>query len=210
MNEAVYRLVDLSKWNGKVDFNRVRSAGIDGVIIRTGFGIENSRQIDRRFEEYYAGAKAAGLHIGAYHYSYADNVNSAVKEAEFMLKIMKDKDFDLPVYGDFEEQGALSKALCTSMCKAFCDRLEGAGAWAGIYSYDSFFRDKLSPDIPKRYTAWVARVENVFPKCVPYADIGIWQNSWKGRISGINGDVDTDYCLKDFPAMIIRAGKNRF
>ena len=68
MSNAVYRLIDLSKWNGKVDFNRVRCAGIDGVIIRTGFGVENPRQVDRRFEEYYSGAKAAGLYVGAYHY----------------------------------------------------------------------------------------------------------------------------------------------
>lgn len=210
MSDAVYRLADLSKWNGSVDFARVRSAGIDGVIIRTGFGVENAKQWDNRFEEYYAGAKAAGLHIGAYHYSYADSVSSAIKEAEFMLKIMKGKDFDLPVYGDFEEQGKLSKSVCTSMCKAFCDRLEAAGAWAGIYSYDSFFRDKLTEDIPKRYTVWVARVENVFPQCVSSGDIGIWQNSWKGSISGISGNVDTDYCFKDFPAMIEKAGKNKF
>ena len=210
MNNTVYHLIDLSKWNGKVDFNRVRSAGIDGVIIRTGFGIESPRQLDPRFEEYYAGAKAAGLYVGAYHYSYADSVPDAVKEAEFMLKIIQGKTFDLPIYGDFEEQGKLSKKLCTAMVSAFCDKLESAGAWAGIYSYDTFFRDKLSADMPKRYTSWVARVENIFPKCVPVESVGIWQNSWKGRISGISGDVDLDYCFKDFPALIHRTGLNRF
>ena len=67
MNNAVYRLIDLSKWNGNVDFTRVHSAGIDGVIIRTGFDSESPKQIDRRFKDYYAGAKAAGLYVGAYH-----------------------------------------------------------------------------------------------------------------------------------------------
>lgn len=210
MNEAVYRLVDLSKWNGRVDFNRVRSAGIDGVIIRTGFGIKNSSQIDRRFEEYYSGAKSAGLYVGAYHYSYAATSAEAAAEADFMLEIIKGKSFELPVYGDFEEQSRLSRTVCDSMVSAFCDRLEAAGAWAGIYSYDSFFRDKLSADKPKRYTAWVARVENIFPKCVPSAYVGIWQHSWKGRIGGVNGDVDMDYCFKDFPALIRRTGLNKF
>ena len=94
MSNAVYRLIDLSKWNGKVDFNRVRCAGIDGVIIRTGFGVENPRQIDRRFEEYYSGAKAAGFYVGAYHYSYAKTAAEASAEAEFMLKILKGKSFE--------------------------------------------------------------------------------------------------------------------
>lgn len=210
MNNAVYSLIDLSKWNGNVNFNCVRSAGIDGVIIRTGFGSESPKQIDRRFEEYYAGAKAAGLYVGAYHYSYAKTVQQAVSEAEFMLKIIKGKSFELPIYGDFEEQGKLSKSVCTDMVKSFCNRLEISGAWAGVYSYDTFFRDKIAADIPKRYTVWAARVENIFPKCVPAADIGIWQNSWKGKISGISGDVDLDYCFKDFPALIKRTGLNHF
>ena len=210
MSNAVYRLIDLSKWNGKVDFNRVRCAGIDGVIIRTGFGVENPRQIDRRFEEYYSGAKTAGIYVGAYHYSYAKTAAESVAEAEFMLKILKGKSFELPVYGDFEEQGRISKSVCTAMVRAFCDRLEDAGAWAGIYSYDTFFRDKLTSDVPKRYTVWSARVENIFPKCVSSADVGIWQHSWKGKVSGVSGDVDLDYCFKDFPALIKRTGLNRF
>ncbi|MCM1525474.1 MAG: glycoside hydrolase family 25 protein [Ruminococcus sp.] len=209
MNE-IYKLIDLSKWNGKVDFNKVKSSGIDGVIIRTGYGVENPKQVDNRFEEYYKGAKAAGLYVGAYHYSYAKTAQAAEKEAEFMLKIMKGKTFELPLYGDFEEQANVSKTECNNIVSAFCGRLESAGAWAGIYSYDTFFRDKLSADKPKRYTVWVARVENVFPKCVNSADIGIWQNSWKGKIGGITGDVDMDICYRDFPVLIAKSGRNKF
>ena len=210
MADIRLKAIDLSKWNGHVDFNKVKASGIDGVIIRTGFGVKAPKQIDNRCEEYYAGAKAAGRDVGAYHDSYAKDVSGAVKEAEFMLELLKGKSFELPVYGDFEEQGALSRPTCTAMVRAFCDRLEAAGAWAGVYSYDTFFRDKLSADIPKRYTAWVARVENVFPKCVLAEDIGIWQYSWKGKVGGISGDVDMDYCYKDFPAMIKRSGLNKF
>lgn len=204
------RLIDLSHHNDTVDFRKVKAAGIDGVIIRTGFGIRSPKQRDRRFEEYYANAKAAGLLVGAYHYCYAKNAAEAVKESDFMLEILKGKCFEIPVYGDFEEQGRLSKTVCSEMVRAFCGRLEASGAWAGIYSYDSFFRDKLSPDIPKRYTAWVARVENIFPKYVSPDDVGIWQYSWKGHISGIKGDVDMDACFRDFPRLISKAGKNRF
>ena len=210
MSEVKMKIIDLSHHNGKVDFVKVKASGIDGVIIRTGFGIESLRQVDRRFEDYYEGAKAAGLMVGAYHYCYAKTAAEAVREADFMLKIMNGKSFELPVYGDFEEQGKISKSVCTAMVNAFCDRLEDAGAWAGIYSYDTFFRDKLTSDMPKRYTVWSARVENIFPKCVSSADVGIWQHSWKGRVSGVSGDVDLDYCFKDFPALIKRTGLNRF
>lgn len=210
MNKPVYRIIDLSKWNGAVDFKLVKSAGIDGVIIRSGFGSEAPKQIDRRFEEYYRGAKAAGLLVGAYHYCYARDAAEAEREAEFMLKIIKDKSFELPVYGDFEEQGGLSGEVCTDIVRTFCDRLEASGAWAGVYSYDTFFRDKLDAYIPKRYTVWAARVEYIFPKCVSAADVGIWQYSWKGKVRGISGDVDMDFCFKDFPDMISRTGKNRF
>ena len=210
MSNSVLKIIDLSKWNGTVDFTKVKAAGIDGVIIRTGFGVSNPKQVDSRFEEYYAKAKAAGLYVGAYHYSYAKDAAGAVREAKFMLEIMKGKNFELPIYGDFEEQGKLSKGICTEMVKAFCNHLESAGAWAGVYSYDSFFRDKLTADIPKRYTAWVARVENIYPKCVSSEDIGIWQYSWKGKVNGIKGDVDMDYCYKNFPQMIKKAGKNQF
>lgn len=210
MPKIKLRLADLSKWNGAVDFAKVKASGIDGVIIRTGFGVKSPKQIDRRFEEYYAAAKKAGLYVGAYHYSYANDAIGAVKEAEFMLELLKGKSFELPVYGDFEEQGELSRGVCTEMVKAFCDRLEIGGAWAGVYSYDTFFKDKLTADIPKRYTAWVARVENVFPKCVPMENIGIWQYSWKGNVGGISGDVDMDYCYRDFPVLIKLSGLNKF
>jgi len=210
MNDVKLWLADLSHHNGSVDFAKVKARGIQGVIIRTGYGISNVKQIDKRFEGYYKKAKAAGLYVGAYHYSYASTVEGVESEAAFMLDIIKGKSFELPLYGDFEEQGKLSKSTCTAMVKAFCNKLESAGAWAGVYSYDTFFRDKLTEDIPKRYTTWVARVENVKPKCVDESLVAMWQYSWKGKISGIKGDVDLDYCYKDFPATIKKKGLNIF
>ncbi|MCM1523393.1 MAG: glycoside hydrolase family 25 protein [Ruminococcus sp.] len=200
----------MSKWNGAVDFKRVKASGVGGVIIRTGYGEENPKQADPKFGEYYNGAKAAGLYVGAYHYCYAKTARDAEKEAAFMLKLLKGRSFELPVYGDFEEQASVSKTECGGIVSAFCGSLEKAGAWAGIYSYDTFFRDNLSADEPKRYTVWAARVENVFPQCVNGEDIGIWQYSWKGKVDGIKGDVDMDLCFRDFPKMIAKAGLNSF
>ena len=209
-NDVKYKLIDLSKWNGKVDFAKVKTSGIDGVIIRTGFGVKSPNQIDRRFEEYYAGAKSVGLYVGAYHYSYAQSVAEAKSEAEFCCEIIKGKKFEFPIYFDFEDktQVHLSKQVCSEMVRAFCEVLEANGYWAGIYSYDSFFQTHLDSTIPKRYAAWVARVENVFPKYVDEPLIGVHQYSWKGKIDGISGDVDMDNAFKDYPSLIKSAKKN--
>lgn len=202
-------LIDISKHNGKVDFAKVKASGIDGVIIRTGFGIKHPKQKDQRFDEFYTEAKSVGLPVGAYHYSYAKDVAGVLKEADFMLEILKGKSFELPIFGDFEEQEHLSDTLCTQMVKTFCNALENHGAWAGIYSYDSFFK-KLPAHIGERYTLWVARVENIKPKYVPPNEYGIWQYSWKGKIDGIKGDVDMDICYKNYPNIMKSTGLNHF
>lgn len=202
------QLIDISKWNGSIDFARVKKQ-VDGVIIRTGFGVKHPNQKDRRFEEYYAGCKSVGLPVGAYHYSYAKDVAGVLKEADFMLEIMQGKSFELPIFGDFEEQEHLSNTQCTETVKAFCNHLENHGAWAGIYSYDSFFK-KLPAHIGERYTLWVARVEYAKPRCVPPNEYGIWQYSWKGHVDGINGDVDMDTCYKNYPTIMKQVGLNRF
>ena len=138
-NDVKYKLIDLSKWNGQVDFAKVKASGVDGCIIRTGFGVKSPNQIDRRFEEYYEGAKKVGLYLGAYHYSYAQSVSEAKSEAEFCCEIIKGKKFEFPIYFDFEDktQIHLSKQICSEMVRAFCGVLEANGYWAGIYSYDS-------------------------------------------------------------------------
>ena len=204
------KAIDLSHHNGKIDFGKVKGSGIDTVIIRTGYGKALSSQTDRRFEEYYSAAKAAGMNVGAYHYSYADSISSAQEEAAAMLEIVKGKKFELPLFFDIEEpkHSQLDKKLCSDIVRTFCDKLEKAGYWAGVYSYDAFFGSNLTEDIVKRYTTWVARVENVKPhKCIRY---DIWQYSWKGRVDGIDGNVDMDMVYKDFPQLIKAAHLNGF
>lgn len=204
------KLIDLSQHNGSVDFTKVKAAGITGVILRTGYGKNIANQRDKKFEEYYTGAKSAGLAVGAYHYSYAVTPEAAEQEADFMLEIIKGKQFEYPIYFDIEEksQVALPKSVCTAIVQAFCNKLEAAGYWAGVYSFDSFFGSNLDPSIQGRYTCWVARVEDVKPVfCRSYS---MWQYSWEGNVSGINGDVDLNYCYKDFPSMIKAKGLNGF
>lgn len=203
------KVIDVSKHNGTIDWTKVKSDGIEGVIVRGGYG-RVITQKDKTFEDFYAGAVKVGLHIGAYWYSYAVTVAEAEQEAKAFLECIKGKRFDLPVYLDIEDktQVPLGKKVCTDIVNAFMGILETAGYFAGVYSFDSFFSTNLDDSVRKRYAVWSARVENVLPKCAP--EWGIHQYSWKGKVNGIKGDVDMDNCIKDYPTVIKGAGLNGY
>lgn len=202
--------IDVSVHNGVLDWKKIKESDIQFAIIRTGYGMESPQQKDGKFEENYAGARSAGILLGTYHYSYADSVQKAEKEAEFVLKLISGKFFEYPIFFDIEDevQQSLSKELCSNMVNAFCSKLERSGYWAGVYSYDSFFSSKLDESIQKRFSVWVSSVENVKPVgCKRY---DIWQNSWQGRISGSSEKTDTDISYKNFFDCIKREKRNGF
>ena len=99
--------IDISTWQQNVDFNKVKAAGVTAVIIRGGF----SETKDNQFENHYRGARAAGLKIGAYWYSYAYSVSEAEKEAKACISVLSGKSFDLPVYYDMEESGQMALGM---------------------------------------------------------------------------------------------------
>lgn len=203
------KVIDVSKHNGSIDWKKVKAAGVDGVIIRAGYGRYISQK-DKPFDEYYEGAVKAGLHVGSYWYSYAESAAEAEMEAKVFQEAIKGKKFDLPVYFDIEEpkQVKLGKTVCTAMVEAFCMAMERAGYFCGVYSFDSFFGTNLEiPRIQDRYSCWVARIGSSPQFCTKY---GIWQHSWTGRIDGISGDVDVNECYKDFVTTITNAGLNGY
>ena len=203
------KIIDVSKHNGTIDWNKVKASGVDGVIIRAGYGRLLSQK-DKPFDSNYEGAVAAGLHVGAYWYSYADTPADAKLEAEVFLEAIKGKKFDLPVYFDIEEPKHLTfgKTTCTAMTEAFCTTMENAGYFCGVYSFDSFFATNLYADIQDKYSCCVARVDGKKPQnCSAY---GMWQYSWKASINGISGAVDISECYKDFPGIIKNAGLNGY
>ena len=129
--------MDVSEYQGDIDFERAAEDGIRAVYVRAGVG---SSYIDPYFHENYEKAKAAGLYVGAYWYSYAATTAEARAEAAACLEVLGGRALDFPVYFDMEEksQVALSVEKCTEMATAFCEQIEKAGYWAGIYSFDSF------------------------------------------------------------------------
>lgn len=209
----IYRGIDLSKHNGNVDFEKVKAAGIDFVILRAGFG-KSIIQKDRRFEEYYVGAKKAGLYVGAYWFTYATNPATAAAEARVCAECLKGKQFEMPIYYDLEDDpNSKSYPLktgiknCSEMVKAFCNELEDKNYWAGFYASRSVIQTHITPEVAKRYAVWVAEWGT---KCKYTGNYGMWQYSETGRIDGISGNVDLDFCYSDYPTAIKRLKLNGF
>lgn len=176
--------VDISQHNGDVDFGRVKSAGIEFVILRAGYG-KCISQIDLDFYRNYKNAKENGLKVGAYWYSYASNPDEALLEAKVFCEVVKGLDFDLPLYYDIEENTSLKQA--TANIQAFCNYLESQGYFAGVYANANAFNNFIDSSIKSRYTTWLAHWADKPAFVSP-----LWQNSSTGRIDGVKGYVDTD------------------
>lgn len=201
--------IDVSKHNGVIDWDKVKAAGIEFALLRAGFGKEHPNQIDRTFERNYSECKRVGIPVGAYHYSYAKSVSEAKLEAEFFLKIVKDKKFEFPLIFDIEDktQVDLGKTLLTNMCLAFCDAVENAGYYTAIYSNTDWLTNKLDYSKLNRYDIWLAdwRAKKGWN-----GQHGIWQYTNKGSVNGIEGYVDMDVAYKDYPKIIKGAGLNNY
>lgn len=196
---ASFRGVDVSEHQGDIDWEQVKQSGIDFAILRIGgrgYGVSGKFIVDEYFAENLAGAKAAGLKVGAYFFSQAENDTEAVSEAELAVEILDGQKLDLPIYYDWErisEDDArtddMNGAAITNCAIAFCEAIENAGYTAGVYtninmSYYSFDLSRLA-----KYESWCAAPGD-YPYSYYYS--GIWQYSFKGNVPGINAECDMD------------------
>ncbi len=205
----MYKGIDVSSHQGKIDWGKVKASGVQFAILRAGYG-KLSTQKDSCFEANYAGAKAAGIPVGAYWYSYAKTVEEAQKEADLFLETLKGKQLEYPVFMDVEEQSqfALGKAKVSEIIETFLMRVEKAGYWVGLYMSASPLKQYVSDAIRSRYAIWVANYGVSKPSY--NGSYGIWQHSASGRIDGISGDVDLDNGYVDYPDKIRSKGLNGF
>lgn len=197
--------IDLSCHNGSIDWTKVKA---DFVILRAGYGKETN-QVDSRFEEYYSNAKAHGIPVGAYWYSYAMSIEDAIQEADVFLTTIKGKQFEYPVFYDVEEsnQFELGKEKLSAIIRAFLERVEAAGYFVGLYGSASSLTTHTADDIKRKYAIWLAHWCDSTNYSGAY---GIWQHSCKGKVDGISGDVDLDKCYVDYPERIKTKGLNGF
>lgn len=202
--------IDVSHWQGDIDWELVATSDVEFVMIRAGRGhISSDRPMieDTRFREYIEGALAVGLEVGVYFYSYARSVAQAREEAEFLVEIIDGLELTYPVVFDIEDpiHERMSMELITAMTETFIEVLIENGYFPMIYSYMFFLNTKIEPQVLDTYAVWLAQ----WTAAPTYArDFYIWQFTDKGRIPGINGDVDLNISYIDFPAVLRKYGLN--
>lgn len=191
--------IDVSKWNGDIDWKAVASAGIDFAIIRVGNRMTASGVLveDPRFKENIAGATKVGIKVGIYVYSQAITEAEAVEEASMAIQLVEGYHLDYPIFIDTEKSGgrsdSLSRSARTKIVKAFCETVKNAGYKPGVYANKYWFRDNLYADQLSAYTIWVAQYNT---ECTYAGKYDMWQYTETGYVTGIKGYVDLSICYK--------------
>ena len=210
-----YKGIDVSSHNGNINWSDVRGVA-DFAIFRMGY----STTTDKKFVEYYKGAKAAGLALGGYWFSYALNVTQAIAEADACINLLKQYPLDLPVYYDFEDDtqrwakdnGIIyTKELRTSIIQAFCSRLKVKGYKVGVYFNENYLYNFVNWNTLQKWPLWLAKWVNysgvrpsgysVDPSQVAtkWGTADCWQFTDSGKLPGMTGNVDLNYWYKDLP-----------
>ena len=211
MSTIKMRGMDVSEFQGAIHFKNAKKAGMEFAIARAGYGSAKlyPSQYDAKFEDYYKNAKNAGMPIGAYWYTYAKDVDAAKVEADSFLAALKGKTFEMPVFIDVEDDTLpTNKAALTEIVRAFCQRVEDAGYYIGIYASLSWLENRLDRSKLKDFDVWVAQWNDT---CDYKGNYGMWQYTSSGSVNGVPSErVDLDYAYIDYPSVIKGAGLNGF
>ena len=228
--------IDISKWNHTVNSNgeydpidwiALKEAGVDFVILKIGStprgndlgGLEPTFRMD------YEGAKAAGLDIGVYYFTYSKNVSEIKQDAEFLLTLLDGKEFEYPIYLDLEDvpsedyyPSQIASPILTEMCLTFFSTLQSEGYYTGLYVNNDFLFNVLQTEnMIDLFEIWYARYPSLDAyewntetfKEFTYGDtFGMWQYTMTGKLTPLVGDVDFNYAYKDFPSIIKNHGFN--
>lgn len=205
--------IDVSKWQGKIDWEKVKADGVKFAMIRLGYGSKdgNSCGTDKYFAQNVANAVKAGVDVGCYFYSYALSVEAARKEAEYVVNVLSKYKgvFTYPVAFDIEDksQAGLGKAVLTDMVIAFGDTIEKAGYYCSVYCNLNWLKNYLDDSKLARFDHWLAQ----WADSPTYTGaFGMWQRSSTGKVDGISGNVDLDVAYKDYPSIIRNKKLNGF
>lgn len=203
--------IDVSKWQGAVNWASVKNAGVRHAMIRAGYG-NSVRQTDPQFKRNAAQCIALGIDWGVYWYSYATSPEMARQEARCCLQVIKGLKPTMPVAYDIEyEPGilALDNATRTAMVKAFLEEIENAGYYGILYASTNFIQTKLNWRELTQYDVWAAQYSS---KCTCPLPFGIWQYSSSNPlgIPGYGKSLDCNHVYKDYPAIIQSADLNGF
>ncbi len=187
--------IDVSKWNGDIDWDKVKADGVEFAIIRAGYrgSVTGSLVEDPYFKTNMKGAAASGIPVGVYFFTQATNEVEAVEEASAVLQLISEYKTDYPIYIDTEGAGGEGRAdgldveTRTLVCEAFCRTIANAGYEAGVYASRNWLNNNLHTGRLEQYETWLAEYRSV-PLYQGY--YRMWQYTSKGRVDGIKGNVD--------------------
>lgn len=193
-NGAVARGIDVSNFQGTIDWNQVKAAGIEFAILKVGpvYG-----KPDSTFERNATECERLGIPYGVYYYSYARSVADANKEADRTLAWLGGHYPSLPIYYDLEDNYILqdpnfSKDKLAQIAQTFCNRMEAVGFKSGIYANLNWFNNYLNSPSLNGYDHWVAQYNW---RCDYAGSYSFWQYSSRGNVPGVNGSCDMNYCF---------------
>lgn len=183
--------IDVSKWQGDIDFSKLKASGVEFVIIRVGSsnGLNGENFVDSKFIQNVKNANAVGIPVGIYFYSYASTMDRAISDAKWIVEQIKDYKIDLPIAFDWENWGSFNKFDVsffglTNIAKGFMDTIKDAGYDAMLYSSKTYLENIW---LPTSYPVWLAH----YTKNTNYTgEYSFWQMCSNGRVDGISGDVD--------------------
>lgn len=191
--------IDVSRWQGSINFKSVKAAGIDFVIIKAG-GSDAGFYEDPMFKINYAGSKDAGLKVGAYYYvgSKFQGTDNGIADAKKFIRILGKRSFEYPVYVDVESTPQKEKSGTTDAVLSFCEYMESKNFFVGIYGSDvSTFHDRVQAGRLINYTWWVAGYGKE-----PSHNYSVWQYTSSGSVNGISTRVDRNISKTDFNVIV--------
>lgn len=187
--------IDVSKYQGNIDWQKVKNAGIKFAMLRLCSSDNSGLYIDPTFEQNYNNAKSVGIYVGAYIYTYAASEEEQNKELEFALNGLNGKTLDYPLALDVEDNSltSIGKSELTNLVKRGLDIIDQKGYIPMLYTYTNY-SNNLNMDKLRDYDLWIAdyRGYNGYGEC------DMWQYSSSGKVDGISGNVDMNICYKNY------------
>ena len=189
--------IDVSYAQGDIDFDEIDGSEVGFVIVRSSYGWQPGQK-DSKFDRNIKGFQSKNIPCGAYHYSYAQNTDEAIKEAKYCISCIKGNNLQLPVFYDLEDSSIArtGRRVCTDIAKTFCEYMEKSGYKAGLYLNPNWLENYLyKEELLGKYDLWLAQWGVSDPSYSCY----LWQYNIGGRgsIKGIGGEVDLDCMYSD-------------
>ncbi len=219
-----YAGVDISRWNTDIDYPALKKARLGGYAVKFAMlRFSYGRARDTLFDKHYKGCKAAGIHVGVYHWLKAATAAAARLEAQWLVSALREYEIDYPVALDFEDEALLAmeltRAQYTAIVDAFMEVLEQANYYVVLYTNPDCLENRLSTSVRSRYDLWLAHwtdtPRDYGQKLWQYAALGTEREvrnghaTKVGEVSGANGPIDVNWAYVGYAARIKKLKKNK-